>query len=411
MKESLKNYAAFLIDNKLEEFCLFQQNLLEKFDLEFLKQFEHIPAETRLEASKKEQLDFLESVKNENAIERLKKNLDRWESNEIEEVDNQDIGEVELDAFLSVQKHALVKFLSDFTSDPFTISELCQEIVSFYGTIERESYKTFARIKNAALEEVKALSLELNSKNEELLSSLRCAQGIQRGLMKDGEELLSTYEGFLLFKPKDIVSGDFFWMNEFKDSTLFCVGDCTGHGVPGALLTAVSLGLLQRCAIENRKDPAEVLNYLHKEFNSRFSKSEGAQEGLDVGLCLIDRSNDKIVISGACQLIYIQNGKEELIPVATQRKSIGSTVFTDLYENVEFQLSQVSKIYLQSDGYRDQIGGEKLKTLRRHNYKKLLESGLHLSMQEQKLELEKFLENWMGNNEQMDDICILGISL
>lgn len=407
----MNKYAKFLLEERLKEFCLFQINKIDEYDLEIVAPYKQMPMDERIELTKISQVDFLNGLIDGTAQAKLHENLKKWENNELE-ISNDQLGEAELDAFINVQKQAMVKFVAEFSSDPIEIGNLCQKIVEYYGVIERESYKTYARIKNNALNEIKNLSLQLKIKNEEINSSLRYARKIQEVLMPYHKEHDEYIDSFILNKPKDIVSGDFYWLYEKDGFKYYCVGDCTGHGVPGALLTTIALGLLQRAVNEvNLSKPSEILNFLHDEFKKRFKKEEKFSEGLDITLCRICSKTNEILFSAAGHILFVVNDKNEIEMHKSSRKSIGSSVFTEKYEDSQLDYEKCKLLYMQSDGYSDQIGEESNKCLKRKGYLSLLNTIKVLPINQQLVEMDKFIQDWQGSIDQLDDICVMGLKL
>lgn len=277
--------------------------------------------------------------------------------------------------------------------------------------------------------EVAARTLEINeqkqfieAKNKETLDSINYAKRIQTALIPS-ETNFNTYfdDAFVLWEPKDIVSGDFYWASkttttlENSDNhsfTVFCVGDCTGHGVPGAILCVIGLKLLN-LSITNPSinSTSEALGFLHTQFKKTFqNESAGStiQDGMDIVLCAFDHQQRKLYFSGARNGIYIvRNG--ELIEYKGDKQSIGSDLLFSNFTQHVIELQKDDTVYLYSDGFADQFGGPKGKKFMYKSLKELLLNCQHLSLAEQKNELLNNFQQWKGDLDQTDDVCIVGV--
>jgi ligand-binding sensor domain-containing protein/serine phosphatase RsbU (regulator of sigma subunit) len=249
----------------------------------------------------------------------------------------------------------------------------------------------------------------IRTKNNEILSSIRYARYIQQAVLPSLELLDNLLpENFLFLKPKDIVSGDFYWLTEKDNKIIFTIGDCTGHGVPGAFMSLLSITMLNEIVnIQGITRPDEIVNRLHSMINQSLRKSR--MDGLDLALCVLDRQKGRIQFTGAMNhMVYISDGKLEV--VKANQFSVNS-VREDFspFTLKEFYLKKGDIIYLFSDGYLDQFGGENDKKYSvRRFYSTLLE--IHnLPVKNQKVLLEEKLSEWMKNSIQTDDITVMGI--
>lgn len=256
---------------------------------------------------------------------------------------------------------------------------------------------------------------ELAEKNKDITDSIKYAKRIQDNILpteKTIRKFIADY--FILFKPKDIVSGDFYWMHQQGNNVLIAAVDCTGHGVPGAFMSIVGNNLLNQ-AIEGMQtiDTAEILNKLNRGLSETMKLShddENLRDGMDIAIININFSRKEMMFSGAYNPLYIvRNGQlQELQP---DKISIGSY---DLEPNRKYgsQLFNLEKgdcIYLFTDGYTDQFGGPNGKKYKNNQFKNLLTDIHQKSMPEQKQLLERNFEEWRGELEQVDDICVVGI--
>lgn len=263
--------------------------------------------------------------------------------------------------------------------------------------------------------------LESHRKNlEELIdeqkASLLYASKIQKALLPPENEirkLLSSY--FILSKPKDIVSGDFFWISRKEEKVIIALSDCTGHGVPGAFLSILGISFLNE--IVNRTlyiRANEILNQLRIQVIKSLHQTIGGEttrDGMEIALCVLDLGKQKIQYSGAYRpMILIRNN--EIQELKGDCLTIGIDEQEDQsFNNAEMNLMKEDVIYLFSDGYIDQLGGQEHKRYRSDNFKKLLIDIHKLPMEEQKVVLENTFEEWRGHNDQIDDVMILGLKI
>ncbi len=261
----------------------------------------------------------------------------------------------------------------------------------------------------------------LQQKNSEIIDSINYAKRIQTALIPSIEEVKNCLsQSFVFWEPKDIVSGDFYWVSDVTTTTggeesrltTFCVGDCTGHGVPGAILSVLGLKILNM-TVKNKliNSTSEALEYLDQEFIKTFHIEGGVQviqDGMDIGFCALDRANKKLHFSGARNGVYIIRNKE-LIELKGDKRSIGSKEITERFTQQCFDLEENDMIVLYSDGYADQFGGEREKKFKYQPMKNLLIQNSELDMESQLSALKKAFHDWKGIVEQTDDVCIVGV--
>lgn len=267
--------------------------------------------------------------------------------------------------------------------------------------------------KNDILEEANKL---IDLKNQKITASLGYARRIQNALLPT-KDMISKYfpNHFVLYRPKDIVSGDFYWVDEIYSKIYFAVADCTGHGVPGAFMSFVGINLLNQ-AINQEKisKPSGILEYLHKGIQNTLRKSENkaVKDGMDIALCSFNPQNMILEYAGALMPLYIIRNNQVFEYKATYTQ-IGE-VDKDYYEPINNQSIKVQSgdsVYLFSDGYMDQFGGEHGKKFLKSRFMNVLKEISTLPMQVQKIRLDNILENWQGSLEQVDDILIMGIKI
>ncbi|PWJ39240.1 SpoIIE family protein phosphatase [Sediminitomix flava] len=274
---------------------------------------------------------------------------------------------------------------------------------------------------------VKAMQKELEETNQELkhqheskIKSIRYAETIQRSILPSKKISESMFpENFILYKPKDIVSGDFYWMSEHKDGKkLVGVIDCTGHGVPGAFVSMVGNNILSEIIYQKGiLDPAEILDRLDKGLVKALQQEDGINDdGMDIGLCLvesIDNGQTKVTYSGSKNTSYFHT-KNELQELKGDRRAIGgikrSQKATKQFTNHEVLLEKGDMLYLTTDGFQDQHNGERDK-LGSVKFKQLLDYSSKLEPCEQRGLLEAALAKHQAEEYQRDDITILGIRI
>jgi len=260
------------------------------------------------------------------------------------------------------------------------------------------------------IEEQKAL---VEEKNKDILDSINYAKRLQEAILPP-VNIIKKYlpESFLLYKPKDIVAGDFYWLEKAGDTILIAAADCTGHGVPGALVSVVCSNALNRTVKEFKiTEPGKILDKVRELVLETFEKSESnVQDGMDISLAAISYQPMAISWSGAYNsLWYVHNN--QVIEVAADKQPIGKTDNPKTFTTHNLNIQKGDTLYLFTDGYADQFGGPKGKKFK---YKQLQEKLLaisHQSMAEQKQILETTLDEWKGDLEQVDDILIIGVKV
>ncbi len=257
----------------------------------------------------------------------------------------------------------------------------------------------------------------IEEKNKEITDSINYARLIQQSLLAS-ESMLdkNLKEYFILYKPKDIVSGDFYWASETKEGFLLACVDCTGHGVPGAFMSLIGKENLDK-AIVKSNSPKQILSELNKGVKRSLNQnSQGSsnRDGMDAAIIRIEKGNNavsKVYYSGANRPLWIvrkTTGALEEIK-ATKQAIGGFTNDNQEFEEHELTLNEGDMIYISTDGYADQFGSDKNKKLTTKRFKELLISLHAAKAQEQKQELEGFFTNWKGKSEQLDDLLVIGI--
>lgn len=258
----------------------------------------------------------------------------------------------------------------------------------------------------------------VTDKNKQITDSIRYAQTIQQALLPSHREMQQCFEDFfILFRPKDIVSGDFYWFTQQGDTFYLAVMDCTGHGVPGAFMSLLGLNLLTDIInVMDVEEPADILNILDQSIIELLHQKEGQNaDGMDAALCKISYlPNGKVSISyaGAKQsLFYTQNG--ELHEIKGTVRSIGGFLHTHKikpFVTTVLELDQQEILYLSTDGFADQ-NGPKVKKIGGSRFKKLLYQAIDLPIPSQFKRIESYLDEKQGSYDQRDDITVVGVQL
>jgi serine phosphatase RsbU (regulator of sigma subunit) len=266
--------------------------------------------------------------------------------------------------------------------------------------------------------EVVQKNIELDEKNKDITASIRYAKRIQDAILPP-DEFVKTFlpKTFVLFKPKDIVSGDFYWLADKKDMVLFAAVDCTGHGVPGAFMSIVGHNLLDQIVGEyGLTQPAAILDALNKSVSDTlrqsYSEDNSIRDGMDIALCSFDRKTNVLEYAGAYNPLWlIRNG--ELIEYKASKFPIGNLKKGEnkKFANNTIQLQPGDTLYIFSDGFADQFGGPGGKKFKYSTFKQLLLDTQQMSMEEQGAHINKVIEEWRGTLEQVDDILVIGTRL
>lgn len=253
--------------------------------------------------------------------------------------------------------------------------------------------------------------LELAEKNKSIINNVNYARNIQDALLPD-ISLLSSFsqDNFLWYQPKEIVSGDFHWIEEIEDKAYFAVADCTGHGVPGAFLSVMCINALTKAVKELKvKQPALVLDETVNILAEYFEKSNNLlKEGMDVALCCYNKKTELLEYSGANNALYhVSNGK--LTVIKPDKQPIGRHFQRKKYTNHTVPISKGDCIYMFTDGVIDQFGGPDDKKFGSRRFQQILLKNRALNLSEQKEELVSEFTIWMDEQEQLDDICMLAL--
>jgi serine phosphatase RsbU (regulator of sigma subunit) len=252
---------------------------------------------------------------------------------------------------------------------------------------------------------------KIEQTQKEIIDSINYAKRIQSSVLTP-KEFIDSYirSSFILFKPKDIVSGDFYWSTQKDNYFYLAVCDSTGHGVPGAFISLLNVAFLSEAINEkNISEPNLVFNYVRERLKGSVSK-EGQSDGFDGVLLRMNCSTKEIVYSAAnSSPVLICNNK--LIELPKDKMPVGQYEQMSSFNLFEIENHSGNMLYLYTDGYADQFGGPKGKKLKRKQLNEYLKSISQLPIAEQNVKLDDFFMNWKGNLEQVDDVCIVGITI
>jgi len=254
----------------------------------------------------------------------------------------------------------------------------------------------------------------IEMKNKDITDSINYAKRIQEAILPTRERFKSILpDSFILFKPKDIVSGDFYWMAEKNDMVFVAAGDCTGHGVPGAMVSVVCSNALNRAVKEfGIIEPGKILDKVRDLVIETFEKSEkeDIKDGMDISLCTINTKTKEIKWSGANNpLWYIQG--TDLKEITADKQPIGNSDNPKPFTTHNINLNKGDEVYLFTDGYADQFGGPKGKKYKYKQLEQKVLEGRSLDMNTQRNNLNSSFEEWKGMLEQIDDVLIIGIRM
>ncbi|NMC39832.1 MAG: serine/threonine-protein phosphatase [Bacteroidales bacterium] len=265
------------------------------------------------------------------------------------------------------------------------------------------------------LEELSRKLAILEYRSSNITDSLVNAQRIQNALLPDESLLIENFtESLILYLPKDIVSGDFYWFYKNHNKVFLVVADCTGHGVPGALMSMIAHNLINNLIRENPEDrPGDILDRLDKMVRSLFPVKPGGpgiKESMDITVCAINPEELSLEFSGAFSSVYYFSDNK-LYELKGDKYILGMKPSEASYSTYRINLEKGDPVYLFTDGYADQFGGEENKKFMYRRLRYLLTTINRLPMSEQKIILTDTLENWKGDNDQIDDILVIGIRI
>jgi serine phosphatase RsbU (regulator of sigma subunit) len=231
------------------------------------------------------------------------------------------------------------------------------------------------------------------------------------------QDVLKAFDDcFIIYRPRDVVSGDFYWFHEAEEHIYIAAVDCTGHGVPGALMSMIGNELLDRVIIENREtSPSRILTLLNRIIVRNLKQKDPntlIKDGMDMGLCVFDKEKTEVKYSGAFNYLFHVSG-EKMKTYNGNRFSVGG-FFMDRekeFTEITIPVEKGDLFYLSSDGYMDQFGGDRGKKFKRSGFEKVIHLVHQSSMSEQKKIFDQTLDKWQGDLKQLDDILVMGIKI
>jgi serine phosphatase RsbU (regulator of sigma subunit) len=268
------------------------------------------------------------------------------------------------------------------------------------------------RMKRRASALMEREKMHVEEKNKNIVDSIQYAQQLQQAILPPIENIRQTFhESFLIYWPKDIVAGDFYWLMEDDHYKLWAVADCTGHGVPGAMVSVVCSNALNRATKEKGlRVPGVILDEVRTLVIDTFKESQReVKDGMDIALCVYHKSTQTYQFAGANRPLWCLKKSGELIEIKGNKQAIGFQHQMEPFSTTPVPALHGDSIYLMTDGFVDQFGGP--------NAKKYMASRLKLKLNEiatqpfdlQKMNLEWEFNQWKGDQEQIDDVCILAI--
>lgn len=286
-------------------------------------------------------------------------------------------------------------------------------LVARYQTLTLVKTRKLLHEKEKAYEQITRQRQELENKNRSITDSLIYASYMQQALLPSEAYFRSILpDSFIFFKPKDIVSGDFYWITRKGGKIFVVAADCTGHGVPGAFLSMIGVELLNKIIIDQGiQRPSEILKILAGGIERTFGSSSDSRvlirDGMDIGLCAIDEKRGEIQYSGAFLPLYIIR-ENKLTEIKGERLTIGLPGELS-FTNHRMRMEEGDVIYLFSDGYADQFGGPYNKKFMYRRFRHLLLTIHNFPPEEQKMLINESIESWRKDDEQVDDMLVIGI--
>ncbi|MFZ5551665.1 MAG: tetratricopeptide repeat protein [Bacteroidota bacterium] len=290
-------------------------------------------------------------------------------------------------------------------------------LLIYRGFKQKQKANLIISAQKAEVEKQKEI---VEEKNKEILDSITYAKRLQEAILPP-QKLVKEYfnDSFILYKPKDIVAGDFYFLEPFKDKIIFAAADCTGHGVPGAMVSVVCSNALNRTVKEfGISDSGEILNKVRELVMETFSKSESeVKDGMDISLCVLDHSKNEMLWSGANNPLWIvRNNSDQIEEYKPDKQPIGRYADAHPFATQKILLQKGDSVFIFTDGFADQFGGEAGsksggKKFKASRMKELFLSIRDLPMEKQKNMINEAFEKWKGELEQIDDVCVIGVRI
>lgn len=277
----------------------------------------------------------------------------------------------------------------------------------------------FLRAYMSDITEKTLLQEKITKQRDSIVDSLNYAKYIQRSLLPDVKKIENYFgENLIYFMPKDIVGGDFYWFKTFGEKAILIAADCTGHGVPGGFITMLGSLLIETSTGENIKSPEIILSDLNRGLVTLLKQEEedSIQDGMDLAICLIDREQKTIKFSGSRNGIYIIHNDGDISNFSGDSVPVGGVYskrhnpLDREYEMHEINLKENDWVFMYSDGFYDQFGGPKNKSMGSSRFKNYLKEAV-LTQKTTSYEMNQFFNEWKGTHEQIDDVLVIGFKL
>jgi CheY-like chemotaxis protein len=290
---------------------------------------------------------------------------------------------------------------ADYVTKPFNAKELTTRVkTQIELKISRTINKNYLK--------------EIENKNKLILDSIQYAKLIQQAILPSVDAIENyVSDSFILYLPKDIVSGDFYWARKIDNKLILVEADSTGHGVPGAFMSMLGMAFLNEIIGKDLlTTPAFILNKLRTKVIESLNqgKSNILRDGIDMAILCIDLNTLEAEFAGANSPMYLVRNNE-LKKIKCNRMPVAISDRMDSFEDIKIQLVKGDKIYMFSDGYTDQFGGPKHKKFKHKAFRQLILENCNKNMAEQKTVYHEAIKAWRGTNEQVDDILVLGVKI
>lgn len=290
---------------------------------------------------------------------------------------------------------------------------VCMLIVALFVWRAFRNKRRSERVIAGQKQKVEAQKAMIEEKNKEITDSINYAQRIQESILPpEGIVRLYLRQCFVYYQPKDVVAGDFYWLESAGDNVLFAAADCTGHGVPGAMVSIVCHNALNAAVKEFKlTEPAAILDKVNEIVTEQFATGEySVKDGMDIALVSLNLNTKEAIYSGANSPLYHISGNE-LSQIKADKQPIGMYAESKPFTSHSFKLKEGDGIYIFSDGFADQFGGPLGKKFKYKPFRELLLASQDKPMATQKQLLDECIENWRGELEQVDDICVIGVRI
>lgn len=303
----------------------------------------------------------------------------------------------------------IIIILAVYTIIKIREKNLRQRNIQLENTVQQRTYEILQQ-KDQITKQKEIIEL----KNKDITDSINYASKIQEALLPSEKTLANNFRGyFILYMPRDIVSGDFYWIQEKSNKTICVLADCTGHGVPGAFMSMLGLSLLSEIVMKNNiTSPEIIINRLRGEIIKTLKQDDPSnpRDGMDLAVCVFDRSLKNLLFAGANSSVQIIRNNE-IIELKGDRMPAAFYYEMESFELQTLALEQDDCIYMFTDGYADQFGGEDGKKFMKKPLKRLLQEISNNEFSDQKSILKNNLDKWMKDYEQVDDISVLGLKI